>query len=198
MPDTASLVIVHKFTYRDLPEEWSNKYHFTGTTPATRAAWKTLADAVIAAEKLTQYPATSFVRAYGYEAGNEISVAQIDYSVPPDSPAVVGTYAGSGRKTSGDVAATVRWWTGAYNSRGKKIYCRKFFHGIDASTSDADEVDPTHSTALATFAAKMIDGTLPGSAKYSGPQGATLSAPRVDPYLTTRTLKRRGKRPPTP
>jgi len=197
MPDTPSITIVHKFTYRDQPEEWSNTYHFSGTTPANRAAWKALADAIIAAEKLTQYSTTSFVRAYGYEAGNENSVAQIDYTVAPDAPVVVGTYAGSGRKTSGDVAATVRWYTGASSTRGKKIYCRKYFHGIDASTSDADEVDATHSGVLATFAAKLIDGTLPGSFKYCGPQGAVLSAPQVAAYLTTRTLKRRGKRPPT-
>jgi len=197
MPDTPSITIVHKFTYRDQPEEWSNTYHFSGTTPANRAAWKSLADAIIAAEKLTQYSTTSFVRAYGYEAGNENSVAQIDYTVAPDAPVVVGTYAGSGRKTSGDVAATVRWYTGASSTRGKKIYCRKYFHGIDASTSDADEVDATHSGVLATFAAKLIDGTLPGSFKYCGPQGAVLSAPQVAAYLTTRTLKRRGKRPPT-
>src|SRR6266576_2358533 len=41
--DTApSLTIVKRFNYRgDVDEEFSNTYHFSGTTPADAAAWKT-------------------------------------------------------------------------------------------------------------------------------------------------------------
>jgi hypothetical protein len=68
---------------------------------------------------------------------------------------------------------------------------------VISSATDADKVDTTWITAANTFGAKMIDGTLPGGAKYCGPQGAVLSAPEASQWLTTRTLKRRGKRPPT-
>ena len=196
MPDMPSITIIKRFSYRGNPEEYSNTYHFSGTTPATRAAWKALADAIIAAEKLCYMNTTSFVGAYGYEAGNENSVAQIDYDVAPDAPAVAGTSPGFGQVAPGDVAGTIRWFTGEYSSRGKKVYCRKYMHGVWIDTAAPDEMISAQRTLFATFAAKMIDGTLPGGAKYAGPQGAVLSAPQVNQYLTTRTLKRRGKRPP--
>lgn len=197
MPDMPSITLVKRFTYRGKLEEFSNKYHFSGTTPANDAAWKTLADGIIAAEKLTVPSFVEFIRAYGYNAGNEHSVAQIDYTVPPNT-VVVGTLSISAGNswTSGDVAATIRWYTGELNTRGKKIYCRKYMHGVANQVADHDLLADVQRTAMNTYAAKLIDGTLPGSFKYCGPQGATLSAPVTDPYLTTRTLKRRGKRPP--
>lgn len=195
MPDTPSIVIVKRFTYRGQPEEFSNRYHFSGTTPASTADWTTLATAIINAEKLTVESGVSFVKAYGYEAGNDNSVAQIDYSISPLT-VTNGAIAITGQKCSGDVAATARWYTGASSSRGKKIYCRKYFHGVHQQVEpDQDKLDSGQKTALETFCAKLIDGTLPGSFKYCGPQGAVLSAPEVNQYLTTRTLKRRGRRP---
>src|SRR5262245_56414070 len=196
MPDTPSIVIVKSFAYRNLPEEYSNRYHFSGTTPSDYAAWKVLADAIINAEKTCFRSTTTWVRAYGYEAGTEHSVAQIDYAAPPNT-IVAGTFSPGPQKVlPGDAAATVRWYTGQLNSRGKKIYCRKYFHDVEAlSTGSADVLANTQVTVLAAFANKLIDGTLPGSFKYCGPQGAVLSAPQVHPWITTRTLKRRGKRP---
>lgn len=197
VPDTASIVIVKRFDYRGADEEFSNRYHFEGTTPANRAAWKTLADAIITAERPTTISAVKFCKAYGYEPSNDNSVAQIDYRVPPDTPELAGTSPASGQQAPGDVAATIRWFTGAYNSRGKKIYCRKYMHGVIIDAGDEDKLNINQITTYGVFANKLIDGTLPGSFKYCGPQGADLSDPRVDPYLTTRTLKRRGRRPPT-
>jgi hypothetical protein len=197
MPDTPSITIVKSFDYRGVPEEWSNRYHFSGTVPTDTAGWKTLADAIIAAERPVVSSAVTFVKAYGYVAGNDNSVAQIDYHI---SPAVVlsGTFVPTGgQRCPGDVAATVRWYTGASSTRGKKIYCRKYIHDVYFATNDPDNVLALQRTALGVYGAKMIDGTLPGSAKYCGPQGAVLSAPTVDIHTTTRTLKRRGKRPPT-
>jgi hypothetical protein len=96
----------------------------------------------------------------------------------------------------GDVAATIRWYTGELSSRGKKVYCRKYMHDVWQDTASYDDLISQQRTLFLTFANKMIDGTLPGGVKYCGPQGAVLSAPQVNQYLTTRTLKRRGKRPP--
>jgi len=196
VPDTPSIVLVKRFSYRGQNEEFSNKYHFSGTTPVDAAAWKTLADAIIAQEITTVPNTVSWVRAYGYAAGNENSVAQIDYTVAPNTPAVGTLAVGTGVTTPGDIAATIRWYTGQTNSRGKKIYCRKYMHAALHLNTDADIIYPAQKTAMQTYAAKLIDGTLPGSFKYCGPQGAVLSLPVVDQYLTTRTLKRRGKRPP--
>lgn len=197
MPDMPSITLIKKFTYRGNNEEWGNTYHFSGTTPVDAAAWKTLADALAAEEKKLLDTGCSIVRAYGYEAGNENSVAQIDYAAAPLTP-IVGTMPITGGVLApGDCAATCRWFTGATNSRGKKVYARKYWHSVMIPASGGDALLPAQRTVMNTFAAKIIDGTLPGSFKYCGPQGAVLSAPATSQWVTTRTLKRRGKRPPS-
>jgi len=192
-----SITIVKRFTYRGNPEEFSNTYHFSGTVPADYAAWKALADAIITQEKAVVPADVSFVQAYGYVAGNELSVAQIDYTIPPNT-VVVGVFTGSaGQKGSGDQAATTRWASSTFTSRGKRIYARKYWHPPYLEPANPDQLRSGYVTVLQAFAAKLIDGTLPGSFKYCLPQGAALAAPETSPYVTTRTLKRRGKRPPT-
>lgn len=198
MPDMPSVTSIKRFTYRGVPEEWSNTYHFSGTTPANAAAWKTLTDAIAAAEKLCLFPSTNIVRFYGYEAGNDNSVYQRDMTLAPDA-VVPGTLDASGQiMAPGDTAGTLRWQTPDFTSRGKRIYGRKFWHGVGISTGTlADNLATSQRLALEVLGAKLIDGTLPGSFKACGPQGAVFSNPVAGVYVTTRTLKRRGKRPPT-
>jgi hypothetical protein len=196
VPDTPSVVIVKSFTYRGLPEEFSNKYHFSGGSPANLSQWEVLARDLATLEKTTVPSSVKFVRAYGYQAGIEHSVAQVDLVNP--GPIIWGTFTPTDADAvcSGDVAATIRWNTGQLNSRGKKIYCRKYMHAVYHAAGDPDAVMAAQKTALQTFAGKLIDGTSwSGLYKYCGPQGAVLSTPLVDNFLTTRTLKRRGKRP---
>lgn len=197
MPESGGITIVKRFIYRDADEEWSNKYLFTGTKPTASGTWKTLADAIIDQEKLLVSQRTKFIRAYGYAPGADVSEWQHDYLGPPDT-SITGVPAWSAANApQGDGAAVVRWFTGRYSSRGKKIYCRKFFHDIPTSTTDPDEVNPTVLGYLNTYAAYMISGSLPGSVKVSDKEGSTLTDGRGMPYMTTRTLKRRGKRPPS-
>ena len=195
MPDTPSIVIVKTITYRGKAEQYSNKYHFSGTTPADPAAWKTLADAIITAEKPCYHPSTTFTGALGYEAGNNNSVAQIDYTAAPNV-VVAGTLAPqqANQFQGGDAAVWIRWKTSDRTSRGKWIYLRKYMHGAWTETIN-DAIMVGQKTALTTFGNKLTDGTLPGGFKVCGPQGAVAGAMTVSPYVTTRTLKRRGKRP---
>lgn len=196
MADTPSITIVKAFTYRGKREEFSNKYHFLGSTPGTTAAWKTLADALIASEKGTVGAHVKFVRAYGYEAGNELSVAQIDYESGGLTP-VVGTVPQTSTyvaKAPPETAITVRWRTNARNSRKKWIYLRKYLHGV-MMNSDGDAVNQDYITTIKLWGDKLIDGTLPGGFKYCGPQGAPVVTTEVNPFFTTRELTRRGKRP---
>lgn len=200
MPDQPSITIVKSFLYRGAQEEFSNKYHFSGGAPSDTPGWKTLADAIISAERQTVNGGVTFVRAYGYNAGTVASVAQIDYEQSPNV-VVTGALGASAVPAPGDAAATIRWLTPNLNSRGKKIYLRKYMHGVllaaeDGATS-ADTMLATQFTKFGVFAAKMIDGTLPGGVKYCGPQGAVASAPQVGEFITTRTLRRRSKRNPT-
>lgn len=197
MPDTPSMTSVKKFTYRGAVEEFSNTYHFSGTMPTTDAGWLALWNALWQEERKIFHDGVTAAAFYGYEAGNDNSVYQAD-TLTSGYPATAGNITvGTGIKVPGDVASTVRWYTGESSSRGKRIYCRKYFHGTLQDPAAPDNVYSVMKTALDTFGAAMIAGTLPGSVKYCGPQGAVLSLPAASPYLTTRTLKRRGKRPPT-
>lgn len=196
MPDTASVVLIKEFTYRGEAEEFSNTYHFEGTVPASPEAWKTLIDGWIAEERKIFRNTVRFVRAYGYEPGSNHANFVIDYEVPPNTVATgqLSPVVGS-NPAPGDAAATVRWNTGEYNSRGKLVYCRKYFHGAWADASNGDLLDANQKAAMDAYAAVLISGFFPGSAKYCGPQGANLSSPLTSQWITTRTLKRRGKRP---
>jgi hypothetical protein len=195
MPDTPSITIIKRFTFRGKDEEWSNTYHFTGTTPTGDAGWKTLADAVIASERTCYTQLHKVVRAYGYEAGNEHAVAAIYYDQAPLSP-LPGTLTYSntdGSVQAGDAALWLRSNTGIRGSNGKYRYLRKYFHGVITDTNGV--VAAIQKTPVLAHGAKLTDGSLPGGFKWCAPQGALGGACSVSNYATTRTLKRRGKRP---
>jgi len=195
VPDTDSIVIIKSFEYRGKDEEFSNRYHFENHHPVGHDAWYALAESIWLHEKVAFPPLVSWVRSYGYNAGTEHSIWSWDNGPPATAPKGTLGLSTAMLPTPGDTAATVRWDTGELNSRGKRIYCRKYMHGVYASNNDADSLATEQAQALTAYATAMIDGSLSGGARYCGPQGANLSAPRVDPFLTTRTLKRRGKRP---
>lgn len=196
MPDTPSVILVKKFTYRDEPEEWSNKYHFTGFTPNSDADWIATINLFLNNEKTVCNTGTTFVRAYGYNAGSDHANYVKDFTVP--GPPASGTYtpAAGEHPMAGDQAAVVRWTTPDYNKRGKRIYCWKYLHGGGVLNSDVDELAGQYQANLLAYANKLIDGTLGSGIRYCGPQQAGLSTPYISKYVTTRTLKRRGKRPP--
>lgn len=195
MPDTDSITIVKRFDYRDAPEEWSNTYHLDGTTPTTDALWRALALAIHLSEKECYTSNHVLVRAYGYEAGNEVSVYQGDFTIGGGAlaPGVLGEDSGTTR-FSGDQASWVRARVGL-SSTGKKVYVRKYFHGGTRVSTDPDECTASLKAGLVYHAEKMLDGHLPGGMKWVAPQGATPIEPLASRYVTTRTLKRRGKRP---
>lgn len=194
MADTPSITIIKRFPYRGLQEEYSNTYHFTGDTPSNEAGWKTLADAVIASEKTMFKSDHQFVRAYGYQAGNEHSVATIDY-VALGGTLVTGSLTpGSGESPIfGDAAIVLRGLRAGKNSKGRNTYCFKYFHGV--FNTGNDNVNTTQKAAVLAHGQKMIAGTLPGGARWCAPQAQEILNVSVMPYITTRTLKRRGKRP---
>lgn len=198
MPDTDSITLVKRFEYRDALEEWSNTYHLDGTTPTTDAEWRTLAIAIHTSEKRCYTSNHLLVMAYGYEAGNETSVYQGDFTIGSSAlaPGTLTEIGGSTRM-AGDQAYWIRARVGL-SSTGKKVYVRKYFHGGTVQTADPDETQTNLRDNAGAHATLMLAGTLPGGMKWVGPQGATPIEPQVGRYVTTRTLKRRGKRPTSP
>ena len=194
--DVASIVSVKSFTYRDAPEEWSNRYHFTGDSPADLAGWTTLAQALAALEKATFDSSCHVVRAYGYLSDTTDAVAVVDFTVSPLTP-VAGTLSLSGEKCAGDAAGTIRWLTPDRTSKGKPIYLRKYLHAVQANTTDADAVAAAQLTAYGTFGTALLTSWGSTSATLCDKNGVVPTAPHASPWVTTRTLKRRGKRPPS-
>lgn len=195
-----SLTIIKSFEYRGAPEEWGNTYFFTGDLPANPAAWKTLADNVIA-DEVTLYDAgTEVVKAIGHQAGQSVAVWSYDYAAA--SATVPGTLA-VGVSTvaqAGDSAAWLRWSTDQLTSKGKPIYLRSYFHPayVDgSSTLQRDEISPNWITAAQEFGDDWIAGFSDGTETHvrCGPKGAVGLVALPSAWATTRTLERRGKRP---
>lgn len=191
------MVLVQSFPYRGQPEEFSNKYHFPATPPSSDFNWKAMADNLITHLAPCFSVKTSFVRAYGYTDGSKPSVWSHDYTLP--GPAGKGTYVpGSAPEASGDTAMMVYWPTVKRNTRGKIVYCRKYFHDVYLQPSpNNDSIASTQATALQTFATWIFQAASNDMGGLCLPDGTPALAGGPSGWATTRTLKRRGKRPPT-
>lgn len=194
-----SLTIIKRFPYRgDANEEFSNTYYISGGVPTTDPDWRAMFDLWVTAEKAV-YPATvSVVGGYGYVGTTEQgdAVWSVDLTLAPNTP-VAGTLSTSGaRTTPGDAAVWVRWGTTRF-AKGKRIYLRKYFHGaLSDLASTPDTILPGQKTALEAFGLAALNRTIGGR----GIQNQYMEQPinhAACSYVTTRTLKRRGKRPPT-
>ncbi len=191
------------FRHGTQTEEWSNKYHLTGPDPANPTAWRTLLDALTAQEKTLISPNTKIVRAYGYDNDSPTahSVWGVDLTVSPNVP-VVGTYTVTGamQNLPSDTASWIRWKLDRVNSNGKAIFLRKYFHDCWQDTGvgapGADGFSATYKTALNSFASLLFTGAgIDGGRHIRDTGGGNPIAAGVSAFATTRTLKRRGKRP---
>lgn len=185
-------------SYRGAPERWSNKYHFDGSNPADSTEWKAICDALVANEKLIYGSGVTVVYASGYTSDTGAAVYTRDYTVSPDSP-VAGTFTtGTGIPTPGDDSAWIRWWCGQYDSRGKKIYIRKYFHNVLSTAGSPDTMYGTQKTAYGTLANTLMSGmavTGYSTRHICDKNGHVASSYNVVTYITTRTLKRRSGSP---
>ena len=195
------LTIVKRFTYRgNAQEEWSNSYALSGATPADSPAWRTLFDALVAEEKKLYLAESSVVSGYGYDSipvKGDSAIWSVDLTVTPNSPVVGVLPASAGAKMAGDQASWVRWGLDRFNTKGKRVFLRKYFHNGLIQGAIPDSLYPAYTTALDAFGLKLRDGTFTGGRRISDKDGTTIVGHAVSPYSTTRTLKRRGKRPPT-
>jgi hypothetical protein len=200
------VTIVKSFAYRGLLEEYSNQYWFNGATPGSDTAWKALADAIIAAEKAALTSSVTYMRAYAYDepptpAGDPTTfppnVWSWDYYNAGSPPLGTLTTTG-GIQMPGDVSAWLRWKTGRRTDPGgKPIYLRKYFHPVYVTSGTTDTLLPAMKTAFETFGAAMVTGLISGAYKLVDKYHSddVLTLPKASTYVTTRSLKRRGKRP---
>lgn len=192
MATTASIRVVKQFTYRGVARTFSNRYHFTGGTPADSAHWTTLSDAVVLAEKAI-FAASSaggadIIGTVGYASGSEIPVFNKTYATP-------GTLSAAGLfPTPGDAAALVRYATAARTSKNHPLYLFNYYHGplTSGTVANRDTLATTQAAAMGTYASNWVTGFSDGTntLKRSGPNGNTATGYLVETLLTHRDLPR--------
>jgi hypothetical protein len=192
-----SIVLVQRFTYRGNNEEWTNEYHFNESPPSTPADWKTLADALAAKVKTINPIGCKIVRAYCYADSDDDSVATIDYTAL--AAEVDGTFSTSGLQPGpGDSAAWIRWSTTKRNSKGKTVYLRKYYHPAISVSGAPDSISGSWRTPAIALGKSLSGEAAPITGfTMCGHDGTAAGEVAVSSYATTRTLKRRGKRPPS-
>lgn len=200
MASITGLTVIKRFTYRgDANEEFSNTYWLSGSPPTSDADWRTLFDALVTQEKTVLDSSASVIRGYAYndDADGAHAVWSVDLRVSPNTP-VAGTLTrGSCQVCPGDDAVWARWGLDRFNTLGKRVYLRKYYHPGLTSGADADTICAAQKTALVALGAKLSDGSFAGSRVLLDRKhtGASIVSHGASSYVTTRTLKRRGKRP---
>jgi hypothetical protein len=199
------LVLVKKFTYRGDPEEeWSNKYWLTGADPGNSTAWKELADALIGSETACYISDSKVVRAYGYnDPGDEVpghtppaSVWSYDYELATEE--VFGKLPAdpAGQVFAGDQAATLAWRVDRRSTKGKPIFLRKYFHSGHVQLANPDKVAVNTKAEYENFGTFLSSGAgVLGRHITDALNTDIVLAVIGSEFVTTRTLKRRGKRP---
>jgi hypothetical protein len=200
MAAVTGLTLVKKFTYRDDPtEEWSNTYWLRNPPPGDNASWMVVATDLANLERRCYSADTSVVRAYGYDSNDDGATSVFTHDWEALAEALPGTGAWPAPRGAGDQAAMFGWKMDKKNSRGKYIYCRKYFHSPHLTTANLDQLDPAYEGALVAFRDELA---LAAPGTHGGIRMRKSDEPVIEgvthPWVTTRTLKRRGKRPLTP
>ncbi len=186
MASVPSVRVVKTMPFKGGTRSYSNRYHFTGGTPADATHWHTLTDAITAAEKLIYTSTVTITHAWCYAAGSDVPVADKVYSL-------AGTFTpgGAGIHAPGEVAALVRYATAARTTKNHPIYCFNYYHGIivaGTTHSVVDLIAGDQKTLLSTYAGAWITGFSDGTitAKRSSPNGATATGHVEEEYATHR------------
>lgn len=199
MAAVTGLTIVKRFLYRgNVDEEFSNTYHFKNAPPGDDPSWTVLMNDAINHEKAIFPTDVQFVRVYGYNSDdpNAHHAFVHDFTIPGPPPA--GTMPSiTGNRMAGDQAACVAWKTSRLNSRGKAIYLRKYFHAGYVDVGTHDNLAGQYLGALGEFGGLTQGMNSVYGGLRSRSHDETLLQGKVITYVTTRTLKRRGKRPRT-
>jgi len=192
------LSVVKRFTYRGDPtEEWGNTYWLTGAPPTTSQAWRDLFDNFVADERTCYADSSHVVRGLGYDDDTPGAHAVWTVDLEALGQEVPGNLTSASTvKYAGDQAGVLEWLTERKSSRGKWIYLRKYFHDGFLSPVDADRLAGETALAYEAFGEQLLNGSgSAGRMVRSQRQTETLVSTQHLQFVTTRTLKRRGKRP---
>lgn len=181
---TMRIVVTKEATFRGQLERWSNGYNFQiASAPIDAQTCEDVSDAVWTMEQAFHVPAVKFVYFLGGALGQDAV-----YSFEYHDGGRPGTASGS--------LPQLELCTFASAKIAPKKFLSKYYHGAAPSSDAGDAVASGPKAAMETLLLKLTDGTLPHSATACRPDGSLVTAPfKVDKYVRTHQLKRRGKRP---
>jgi hypothetical protein len=185
-PSQASLKVTKSTEYKGGTKLWSNRYFLNQTSIDTSAHFNTLADAVVAAEKLSLGTWTTITEVTGYNGGSELPVYTRTYTT-------VGTYAkGTDQIPPLEVSALIRYSTTQRTSKNHPLYLFNYVRGACQSSSSNHEAVPgAYMTVLQTYANAWVAGFSDGVTTYkrAGPHGAVAQGAFVHDELTHRDFR---------
>ncbi len=185
MAAAPSIRVVKTLPFKNGSRNISNRYHFTGGTPADATHWHTLMDAVTAVEKTIYYAGVVINECFGYAAGSDVPVASKTYSLAGTHTRTTGSHV-----QAGEVAALARWSTAARSTKNHPIYCFSYWHGalVEDGLPYFDHIEPAQAALMATYAGDWVSGFSDGSNTYvrSTPSGHTAIGSSIEEYVTHR------------
>lgn len=178
-------MVIKSSPYKGGTRLWSNRYAFTGGTPADGTHWTTLSDAIVTAEKACHYSSSSIVETRGYAAGSDVPVFDKVYSTAGTLTAAANTIV-----TPLECCALIRWSTAARSTKNHPIYCFSYLHSVGVLDTNAykEKLELNAKSAMATYATAWITGFSDGTitAKRATPSGHTATGSIVEEYVTHR------------
>ena len=180
-----SIVVNKTLPFRGGRETFSNRYLFqTGSNTVDAAFVQSVYVAVRDMERGRHSADVKFIGGWGGIAGEDAIFSRTE------SPELAGTRS----VTFGTHPETCVM---AESKIQNRVYLRKFYHSLaDQAGTSTDTRASGENAGWNTALAILTNGTLPGGVIACRPNGALATVPfTVDPYLRTRQMKRRGRRP---
>lgn len=187
MAPTPSIRVVKTLDFRGTTREFSNRYHFTGGSPASLAAWAILADTLTDLEQAAFPDYVTIVKTVYYNAGSEIPIGEDTWA--KDGPGGFSNW----QSTPGETAALVRYETAARSSNNHPIYLFNYYHGIGKNTlASPEDANAVQLARLADLADAWLAGISDGTTDHvrAGPNGASAVSRTITNFLTHRDFPR--------
>ncbi len=189
----AGVSVTKSTTWRGIEEEFSNVYHFDLAVDVTS---KQIADEVVTAEKALMGTNVTFknVKVWGPTDGTKAqSVMLLQEDLTGNGLITPGAV------TAKELTAVVQWDTGRKNTRGGRIFLRKYVHlgtlnAVDESAAKGNTQLPAPSvTAIKAYGNKVKNPLSASNAPLTDQKGRTLplgTDTQVLPHLHTRQFRR--------